>query len=531
MKLSRMTIFLAPLLIQPTAFAAKCDVDLDLKSFQENPAEFMNKAVPKRDANCGTNTFKYAFTEDQIKSGEYVEIKDAQRATMCHTDEKSGEKVCLGDIEPGADVVEGRAPIKILDRAENLISSRDVISNIYDMEAIDLKVGSLDIEPWSDWYWPIAVGQLSYRYADRNMQAAFSNSGKQSEEMWSFMIDWHRSNKPLMLDTDLLSPAEKYDILVGDSSFTMTNHMLARPRGFSKGGKVATWMGICHGWSPASYMLPRPVKTIEVEAADGSMLTFRPTDLKALGSQLWATGSQRTKFVGARCNIKDPETDANGRIKNQNCFDNNPGSWHKTVVNQLGKNKKSFVMDATYDVEVWNHPVTAYSYKYFNPQTMEEYDNLDDAIVSMRNFTNDKFRRYRGRKAKSVVGIKMEVQYLVETMPSESSVDSSNQDAHNMAYYVYDLELDRNNNIIGGEWYTNKHPDFLWTPYDNSHANSSVDRYIRGRVTVDSIKNIRGLSQLARRASNNGQPIGPIVEALMEAASESEDEEILVYER
>lgn len=521
MKKHHLSLLVLPILVSNVAYAAKCKVDLDLKSFQKDPKAFLNKAVPKRNSKCGTETFSY-FGKDMEQSQDFVEIKDEQRANLCHTDKESGEKVCLKDIEPGSDVQAGRAPIQGVDRAENLVSGPTMYTNIFDMEAAGLKEGTADIKPWSDWYWPIYVGQLSYRYADANMQRAFQNSGIDGEKMWSFMLDWHARNEntPLMLDINLLSPAEKYDMLVGDQNYTLTNYMLNRPRGFASGGKVAAWMGICHGWAPASYMLPRPVESITVTAADGvTDITFRPTDLKALGSQLWATGSQSTKFIGGRCNIKNPKTDRNGRILDQKCFDNNPGTWHMAVVNQLGKNKKSFVMDATYDIEVWNHPVTSYSYTYFNPKTMEEYDSLEDAIIARKSFKKDKFRRYRSRNAVSIVGVKMEVEYLVETMPNTHNFDVTDLDAHNMAYYAYDLELDAYNNIIGGEWYTNKHPDFLWTPYDESHATSSVDNYIRGEVSAESLTSIPRLARLAQRASSNGQVIGKVVEALLEAAS------------
>ncbi len=521
MNLVKLSVFALPLVISNIASAAKCNVDLDLKKFKQDPKSFLNKPVPKRDAKCGTKTFKYHFA----KGTDVVAAKDAQRANLCHTDEKTGQKVCLKDLEPGEDVQAGRAPIEGVDRAENLISGNSIITNVFEMEKAGLKEGSAEIKAWSDWYWPIYVGQLSYRYADTKMQSAFRSSGLDGEKMWSFMLEWHGEtrNSPLMTDIDLLSPAEKYDMLVGDKDYTLTNFMLNRPRGFSKGGKVAAWMGICHGWAPASYMLPRPVKTITVKAADGETdIKFKPTDLKALASQLWAAGSQSTKFIGGRCNTKDPETDSNGRILDQKCFDNNPGTWHKAVVNQLGKLKKSFVMDATYDIEVWNHPVTSYSYTYFNPETMNEYSSLKDAIVAMNEFRSDKFSKYRSDDAASVVGVKMEVEYLVETMPNTYNYDVTDLDAHNTAYYVYDLELDSQNNIIGGEWYTNKHPDFLWTPYDGSHATSNVDSYIRESVTADSISSISRLSRLAARASSAGQPIGKVVEALLEAAKETQ---------
>ena len=36
--------------------------------------------------------------------------------------------------------------------------------------------------------------------------------------------------------------------------------------------------------------------------------------------------------------------------------------------------------------------------------------------------------------------------------------------------YYYDLELDAAGKVIGGEWYTRDHPDFLWTPPAGSRA-------------------------------------------------------------
>ncbi|MAZ47361.1 MAG: hypothetical protein CME65_02290 [Halobacteriovoraceae bacterium] len=507
--------------ITSSTYAMKCNVDLNLEEFKTNPSKFLNAPIPKKDANCEDNIFRY-FERGVVDNQEYIRIKDEYRKNICHTDPITMTKVCLETLDAGEDVIEGRAPISSVDRAENLVTGGVVESNIREMARLGLENGESEIKPWSDWYWPIAVGQLSYRYQDEVMMEAYENADISAETAWPWLKQWHEDNPALMLDVNYLSPAEKYDILVGDDNFTFTKSMFNAGAGYQeKYGKVETWMGICHGWSPASYMLPRPVKTIEVTAADGvTQIEFKPSDLKALGSQLWATGFQRTKFIGGRCNSKDPAQDSNGRILDDKCFDNNPGTWHKTVVNQVGKLKSTFVMDATFDYEVWNHPVTAYSYVYFNPITMEEFDTLEDAIVSRREHRNDKFRRYRSRSARYLVGVKMEVEYLVETMPTTLKSDSPVEDAHNYAYYAYDLELDRNYNIIGGEWYQNKHPDFLWTPFENSHATSSVDNYLP--ATID-LKNLGqyNLSRLAPHSSQRAQPIGKLVEALLQAANEN----------
>ena len=168
-----------------------------------------------------------------------------------------------------------------------------------------------------------------------------------------------------------LSPSEKYDLLVGDPDGTLTTAMWAQGRGFyERSGEVESWMGICHGWAPAAYMLPRPTRYVDALAADGrTKLRFYPSDIKALASLLWANAATLSRFIGSRANDKDPPMDANGRLLSARAFDTNPGTWHMSVVNQIGVARRSFVIDATYDYEVWNQPVYSYRYSYFNPLT------------------------------------------------------------------------------------------------------------------------------------------------------------------
>src|SRR5262249_50319012 len=154
-------------------------------------------------------------------------------------------------------------------------------------------------------------------------------------------------------------------------------------------GNVETWMGICHGWSPAAFMIARPTNAITVVAADGKTpITFYPSDIKALSSQLWANNPADSRFIGGRCNVKKPKVDSVGRIIDQDCFDTNPGTWHLAVVNQIGIGKRSFVLDVTYDYEVWNQPARKYSYVYFNPQTLKPVGKLQDAIVAIDDMTD-----------------------------------------------------------------------------------------------------------------------------------------------
>jgi hypothetical protein len=507
--------------------AARCKSPVNLKDFKFDSKKFMNSNIIKLDKNCKRVNHS-VFTKEQIKDKSYIEIKDKQRSTLCHTTKDKNKTICLKDINPGSDVLFGKAPIESLDNARNLVTGNDLIDTLEMMEDLELRGYDLVDKPWSDWYWPIAVGQLSFRYADNAMINSYQEANLEEAQVWPWMNQYHVENPALATPADInkLSPSEKYDLLMGDTSYTLTKTQLAAGKSYYDNyAKVESWMGLCHGWAPASYMLPRPVKSVTVKTANTNQdLEFKPSDIKALGTLLWSTGQQQNKFVGGRCNKKDPATDEEtGRILDKECFDNNPGSWHMAVTTELGVNSKPFVMDATFDYEVWNHPVVGYSISYFNPNSLDKVNSLNDARVPIIDFKNDKFKKFRSQGTKYVVGIIMEVEYAIETMPSTRDHDDMYYDKSNTAYYTYDLELDENKTIIGGEWYNNKHPDFLWSPYEGSHATSQLDQHLPELLRLDQITH-PSIIPYVPQISAQGQPIGKVVEALFREAAMKEVE-------
>jgi hypothetical protein len=277
-------------------------------------------------------------------------------------------------------------------------------------------------------------------------------------------------------------------------------------------------MGICHGWAPVAYMLPRPQKAIEVLAADGvTKIRFYPSDIKALGSLLWANARSATRFIGGRCNTKMPALDSIGRIKDASCRDTNAGTWHLAIVNQLGKGKRSFVLDATFDYEVWNQPVYGYDYVYFNPKTNKTSSTLAGAKVTVGSYTTDKFKQYRAPGTTHIVGIAMNVKWVVETSPTHATTDSPARDAISGARYLYTLELDSAGNIVGGEWLQNAHPDFLWTPPKDAKAISAYESSATGTWSGTGAVPASWRTA-ASRSSQLGQPLTGIVNKLSELA-------------
>ncbi|MCI5146090.1 MAG: hypothetical protein D3923_11310, partial [Candidatus Electrothrix sp. AR3] len=393
------------------------------------------------------------FSQDAIENREYVQARDDLRQEVTTLDT----------------IADGREAFAANDQADGFVDSFSH-SGLQSMEGNGLMHARLNESPWSDDYWAIYLGVLGKRYADPHFPGSSD---------WNANYNYTQNNPAAAIlangNTDAvnrLSPSEKYDILVGDSRYSLTKKMWEEGKGYYLSrGSVETWMGICHGWAPAAYMLPRPTGSATVLAVDGrTYITFYPSDIKALASLLWAKAAPQMQFIGGRCNDLNPPKDSTGRILSKQCFDTNPGSWHLAVVNQIGASQRSMVMDATYDYQVWNQPVVGYNYSYFNPATRSYASSLAGATVARADFQHDKFAQYRSPETDSIAGISMEVSYTVETAPTHNSTDGSHRDMIKKVNYMYDLELNFTGKIIGGEWYQNAHPDFLWTPARGKRA-------------------------------------------------------------
>ena len=476
-----------------------------LRQFERDPKQALNQR-PIKEAVQGEG-LPTLFGPESLQDGAYIEQRDRYRKRL--NAEMDGQLIRLEQMLPG------RAPFAQNDMAENLVDvpRKQILRSLEEMEEQGLRASKLDTSPWSDWYWPHYQGVAASRYAD----PAFPIDSEDWKQKRDYVLA--RPARAVFESGDeaainLLSPAEKYDLLVGDDQFGLTAAMWAEGEGYYRAsGKVERWMGMCMGWAPASYFLGRPRSTVQVLAADGrTKLRFYPSDLKALASRLWHIAPPNVRFLGGRCNDKVPAMDESGRVRSSACFDTNPGTWHLAVVNQIGVARRSLIIDATFDYEVWNQPVYSYSYSYFNPATRRPAASLKEARVEMAQMRDDRFRAYRGPKARSLVGIGMTMDYVTETMPTHKRTDGPGDDALKRVKYSYDLELDDDGRILGGEWYTNFHPDFLSTPPPGARAAATTDSSAKGEWNDDTIP--ESWRRAAVAGSRNGQPLEHIVAAL-----------------
>jgi hypothetical protein len=489
MKVLLFLIFLSPFLVFAEGPVNKPEVDQNIKKFFKNPVEFYYSNINSLPVEAGTtNERKY---QDRIKR------KIISNSPRRHT----------------------KSSPAVNDDAQDLYPLHQLVTKITELK----NEAHIPIKPWSDDYWPINKGVLGARYMDEEFHDIYD-----WKEAKNYVMEFKVHSNMIPSFINNLSPAEKFDLIIAPETQLPLNFVMwsQGKSYYDRYGEVENWMGICHGWAPASFMVERPKNAITVKSYNGNFdITFYPSDIKALASLLWASTEYDTLFVGGRCRSKDPETDENDRAIARDCLDNNPATLHLALTNGIGIHQQSFVMDATPDYEVWNQPVISYNYSYFNVINEETVTDLNKAIIPIEEFSKDPFKKHRSKKAKYVVGIHLEVIYGVETTPSHRTEDNEYYDQTSSIFYYYDLELDKNKNIIGGEWYNEQHPDFLWRPSDNTEALTYFDYYLLSEKPWDGKSALpQRIKDLAVSAAKKGQPLAYLVKSLVKLSQSQEGE-------
>ncbi len=428
-------------------------------------------------------------------------------------------------------------------------------------------------KPWTSSYWPLSKGTIADPYEDSKVGYYVTTSWINWESNYDSFQDRKRevlAHIDSLSDQELekLAPSEKYDLLLGDRSFDLTNRLFdymkrwgskkehgfllgqpdligedalkiargeilnekwhrnmnhafknsyrlqgslaveyanklvakgkyssvvsAFPEALSlaraeagnyvlerKNERLAAWEGICNGWSTAAGLVPRPRKSVVFVLPDGRKLKFFPSDIKGLISLFWvnsliqdnANKNSKGKVTyggtigaGLRCNLKYAATDEWGRLYDDEadpfsgtldprCVGVHPATWHLGLVNIIGKQKRSFIVERKVDAAVDNHPMHKYKMDYFNPNDGEYHFSASEMNKNIvRINSNDQFKDFRNPRAKYIVGVRTTMTYLDYRKPRRKETDSEKDDEDVDVEMLYDLELDANYNIVGGQW-------------------------------------------------------------------------------
>lgn len=385
------------------------------------------------------------------------------------------------------------------EHASILLEGAREITSLIEIEKLNLISGSSALDLWSGSYWPHYQGGLGVRYREPEFNVLIEKKDKWDE------FKKLKDSAPLYSlagRENNLSPAEKYDLLVGDTDLSLTSYSWQLGEKAQTPIGVPQWRGICDGWASASQKMPRPTKSVTLKSPEGMPITFYPEDIKALGSLLYARAQQNVMFVGKRCFSR-------ALFFTSACDETNPATFHKALVNRVGSLKKSFIADVSPGSEVWNYPVKNYSIVYYNVFSGEESKNFREVLELVTEGKRFARQMHRHESAYAIVGVKVKVNYTDMRPAHTMATDSSEQDKLMELEYNYDLELDRSMNIIGGETFSKNLPDFIWAAGDRTYPLTEVERR-------SSLSSQMEITRAAKTSSMKGQPLSMIVEKLFE---------------
>jgi hypothetical protein len=396
--------------------------------------------------------------------------------------------------------------------------------------------GVSDSKCWSGSYWPMRHVLIASRYGtDSSNNIGIWNSRTQSYKEYTYSKSASMIKQPQEFFQVIRggqdfskvhlkwSPAEKYDCLINDESFRLTNWMLNHSSRFSRRGDIPSWYGICHGWTIASCYYPEPKKGVDLISADGkTKIHFYTADIKALISQFWANNDYQTGFIGTTCSYSDqrkiPKDPATGLYTDPECSQVDAGAFLVVVANQIGIRKMNMNFDPFQNDEIWNQPLYKYDYKLHNLIDGKVYTQFESnltPISKISSSTNAFLRyvyKYREKSAYYVVGLWINCRYIVENTPIHT--DGSERNYYEQDEYLAAIYLDRDHNIIGGRWKYNYHPQFAWKAEETVPPRGFNDEFCK---TYDgSPSTLNQIKEYAKESSDYGLPMKCIINYLVE---------------
>ena len=371
--------------------------------------------------------------------------------------------------------------------------------------------------PWAHRSWKLRSGMIGGRYLDESFNALEGFRARRNYILKTPMSKIAADNRFLRGPSrarDTLSPAEKYDLLVGDLDSSLSEGMWRVGEEQLKIGPISDWMGLCDGSAGATAMTPEPVRNVVLkDPRFGKDIKFFASDIKALASLLYSEFVVRAPIVGGRCDRDNIGGNRPGTAPE--CESLNPAAWHRALLHLAGVRGDVVFVDHTPSREVWNSPIIAYDFVYVNPISGRETSKLGDALVPLALVANDSRRLLRNPSAKSLVGVLMR---LSIAGGSTSAVDGPQPAKAIHIKYSYDLEVDDEGQLVGGEWTSDTHPDFLWALERGYEPQTMADQVIGVREWNGSRIPENWLPAI-HHSSDKHEPMGAIVRGLIRMSS------------
>ncbi|MCP4873561.1 MAG: hypothetical protein GY898_33160 [Proteobacteria bacterium] len=303
--------------------------------------------------------------------------------------------------------------------------------------------------PWTDSYWPKHKGGISWRWQDDD----------------SHTFRWLTKEEAEVASPDQiarLSPAEKYDLLVGAYDYPLAERERARNQPTEPG-----WAGYCHGWSPAAMIHDEPSPRT-LTNADGIAIPFGSSDIKALLTYFEGE-VVRTSYLGLDWAVMPAGVGSmcgGGSLRNPACHDVNPGAMHVALAHNIGLEGRGLVLEVDPTYEKWNQPTFAYDATVLAsrpPSAGASEEAVEELVV-----VND-------------------VRWTVEIEPEWEPQGSSVENHVTTERYLYTVELDAQREVVGGQWLLRTEANEFITM---GSAWDYLKEYDGGRLTEDEISDL-----------------------------------------
>jgi len=312
-------------------------------------------------------------------------------------------------------------------------SNPEIITSdyIYNFESLPLE-GTVEDgkRAWSGHYWPSRHGGINNRW-NTDTEEGFGYRSPQKNVVLQMSQE----------ELKRLSPSEKFDLFMGRYDYSLKEEASG-----TASSRAPDWAGICHGWAPASLHHIEPTPKVFVNP-DGVKIPFGSADIKALLSYYYAFYHEsETNQIGLRCYL------ASWIGVGRGCNDDvNAGALHVIISNRLGLRKEGFLMDKDRYRQVWNQPVIGFKSQILSENLTASPGSASGAVKELR--------------------LRTELYYVDESLPQWETVHGTPNQKVSFLNLQYRLELNRQNEIIGGEWESSERPDFLWSKTKTTEFN------------------------------------------------------------
>ncbi|RYZ86501.1 MAG: hypothetical protein EOP06_14370 [Proteobacteria bacterium] len=277
---------------------------------------------------------------------------------------------------------------------------------------------------------------------------------------------------------DMLSPAEKYDLFVGDYRYSATRHEV-NYRGPLKTPKPQEWEGFCNGIRCAGYSLPEPQLPIDVVNPDGIKIRFQPADLKALSGASYFY-AQTFSDMGRPSSFNEVAASPP-----------NAAAFDLALRYYLAKKQKAFVIDTFLGSEKWNESVVGYSRK----------------LGARMALTPEEARQFPEAKSKIRIDVILQTMGEIDIPNSNVPTKKAVSEGKHLTPtpIAYTLYLDANGMAKDGQWHHNPNGrgvDYAWFSKgrgkDSEHTPFSENPAMRG--TGNKNLDFTTLAKLFRKA-------------------------------